>query len=57
MVEITHLEKAQHGLKSFSESTSNNAKYLEGILRRVEVEALVSVAEELTKLNKLLTER
>lgn len=51
----SHLQLAQIAMEGFVQSTSNNPKYLEGILRRAEVEALVSIAESLAAINEKLS--
>ena len=51
-----HLTKAQTALKTLSETTSESPHYLEGLLKRAEVEALVSIAESLKQLVTALDE-
>ncbi len=56
MSEINHLAKAQQALETLSKTTSNSPNYIEGLMHRAEVEALVSIAESLKQLVTALDE-
>jgi hypothetical protein len=52
----SHLQIAQLAMEKFANSTSTNQKYLEGLVRRAEVEALISIAESLVAISEKLSQ-
>ena len=47
---MTHLEKAKWAINTLEKTQSTSSTYIEGLLKRAQVEALISIAESLDAL-------